>query len=118
MERLNPQDIDAIASKAKDRPKEYIKVGMSSCGIAAGAEEVFAVLVEEAKKRNISIDVRRCGCLGMCSVEPLVEVKVEGLPSVIYGRVNREIAIKIIEEHVVSKMLVNDNIFDLTLKEQ
>jgi len=54
----------------------------------------------------------------MCSVEPLVEVKVEGLPSVIYGRVNREIAIKIIEEHVVSKMLVNDNIFDLTLKEQ
>jgi (2Fe-2S) ferredoxin len=96
--------------------KEYIMVGMGSCGIAAGAEEVFAALVEEAKKRNIQIDIRKCGCLGMCFAEPLVEVKVEGLPSVMYGKVNKEIAVKIIEKHVVSKMLVNDCIFDFTAK--
>jgi len=117
MKPLSPQDIDTIAGQAKQRAAEYIKVGMSSCGIAAGAEDVFKALVEEARKRNIQIDVRKCGCLGMCSVEPLVEVKVEGLPAVIYGRVNRETAVKIIEEHVVAKTLVNDCIFDLTLKE-
>jgi len=90
---------------------------MSSCGIAAGAEEVLAVFVEEARKRNLAIDIRKCGCVGMCFAEPLVEVKVEGLPPVIYGKVTKEVAAKIMEKHVVGKMLVNDYIFDFQVKE-
>jgi (2Fe-2S) ferredoxin len=31
---------------------------------------------------------------------------------VIYGRVNKDVATKILEKHVTSKMLVNDFIFD------
>ena len=53
----------------------------------------------------------------MCFAEPLVEVSVEGAPTVVYGRVNKEIAVKIMEKHVVGKMLVNDYIFDLGIKE-
>lgn len=117
MSRLTKEDIERIAARDKGQAREYIRVGMSSCGIAAGAEEVFAALVEEAKKRNIQISIEKCGCLGMCFVEPLVEVKVEGLPSVVYGKVNRETAIEIIEKHVVSKALVNDSIFDFKVKE-
>jgi (2Fe-2S) ferredoxin len=118
MGRLTKEDIVRIAGSSVSRKdRDYIRVGMSSCGIAAGAEDVFTALVEEAKKRNIQIDIEKCGCLGMCSVEPLVEVKVDGLPPVVYGRVNREIAIEIIEKHVVSKILVNDCIFDFKVKE-
>jgi len=89
---------------------------MSSCGVAAGADIVFNALIEESKKRNIQIEIKKTGCLGMCSVEPLVEVYVEGLPRVIYGRVDKDIAIKILEKHVCGKLLVNDNIFDLPIK--
>lgn len=96
---------------------DYIRVGMSTCGIAAGADEVIAVLNDEAKKRNLSVDIRQGGCLGMCYAEPLVEVSVEGLPTVIYGKVNREAAIKIMEKHVAGKMLVNDYIFDFKVRE-
>jgi NADP-reducing hydrogenase subunit HndB len=117
MKRLTKEDIAKMSAAGNATGGDYIKVGMSSCGIAAGAEEVFAALVEEARKRNIQIDIQKCGCLGMCFAEPLVEVKVDGLPAVIYGRVNKETAAKIIEKHVVSRMLVNDCIFDFKAKE-
>jgi (2Fe-2S) ferredoxin len=53
----------------------------------------------------------------MCYAEPLVEVIIEGLPPVVYGRVNKEIAAKIMEKHIAGKMLVNEYIFDLKTKE-
>lgn len=96
--------------------KNWIRVGMSTCGIAAGAAEVYQTLLEETKKRNLSVEIKKCGCLGMCYAEPLVEVHIEGVPQVIYGKVNKDVAIKILEKHVGTKMLVNDYIFDLSVK--
>jgi NADP-reducing hydrogenase subunit HndB len=117
MKKITRQDLDNISARPKKEPANYIRVGMSTCGIAAGADEVFATLVEEAKKRNIQIEIKKCGCLGMCFAEPLVEVAVEGLATVVYGRVNKESAVKIMEKHVAGKMLVNECIFDFKVKE-
>ncbi len=117
MKKITREDLDKAASGLKKETGNYIRVGMSTCGIAAGADEVFAVLIEEAKKRNLQIEIKKCGCVGMCFAEPLVEVAVEGLPPVIYGKVNREIAVKILEKHVAGKILVNEHIFDLKVKE-
>jgi NADP-reducing hydrogenase subunit HndB len=111
MDKLTPQDLDKINSDAKGMSADWIKVGMSTCGIAAGADEVFQILKDEVKKRNVTIDIKKCGCVGMCYAEPLVEVKIDGLPPVTYGRVTKEIAMKIVEKHVCGKMLVNDSIF-------
>jgi (2Fe-2S) ferredoxin len=116
MSKLTPADLDKMSKLPSDKPKDWIKVGMSSCGIAAGADDVFNFFVEEVKKRNLQIEIKRCGCAGMCYAEPLVEVNVEGLPSVTYGAVNKEVAIKILEKHVISKMLVNDCIFGIDLE--
>jgi NADP-reducing hydrogenase subunit HndB len=98
--------------------RDWVKVGMSSCGIAAGAQEVFAVLQEEIKKRNLPVDVKRCGCLGMCYAEPLVEVNVQGVPRVTYGKVTREVAAEIAEKHLAAKTLVNDHIFETAVHPQ
>jgi (2Fe-2S) ferredoxin len=116
MGKFSPQDIEKINSDAKSPRKNYIRVGMSTCGIAAGADEVYQILCDEAAKRKISIPISKCGCLGMCFAEPLVEVAVEGLPTVIYGHVTKEIAMKIIEKHACGKMLVNDAIFELEVR--
>jgi NADP-reducing hydrogenase subunit HndB len=117
MKKITREDLDKISAKPVNPAVNYIRVGMSTCGIAAGADEVLATLIEEAKKRNIQIDIKKCGCVGMCFAEPLVEVAVEGLPPVIYGKVNKEIAAKIMEKHVAGKILVNEYIFDLKVKE-
>lgn len=113
MDKLTPQELDKINSGAKGSASDWIKVGMSTCGIAAGADEVLQTLKDETKKRNVAIDIKKCGCVGMCYAEPLVEVKIDGLPPVTYGRVTKEIAMKIVEKHVCGKMLVNDYIFEL-----
>jgi (2Fe-2S) ferredoxin len=113
MNKLTPGDLEKMNKAPSDKPKDWIKVGMSSCGIAAGAEEVFNFFVEEVKKRNLQIEIKKCGCAGACYAEPLVEVSVEGLPAVIYGAVNKEVATKILEKHVISKRLVNDSIFEI-----
>jgi len=115
MNKLTPGDLDKMSKAPCDKPKDWIKVGMSSCGIAAGADEVFNFFVEEVKKRNLQIEIKKCGCAGMCYAEPLVEVSVEGLPSVVYGAVNKDVATKILEKHVISKMLVNDCIFEVLI---
>ena len=117
MNKITREYLDNISVNPQKSSANYIRVGMSTCGIAAGADEVLATLVEEAKKRNIQIEIKKCGCVGMCFAEPLVEVAVEGLPPVIYGKVNKEIAAKIMEKHVAGKILVNEYIFDLKVKE-
>lgn len=115
MSKLTPADLEKMSKVLCNKPKDWIKVGMSSCGIAAGAEDVFNFFVEEVRKRNLQIEIKKCGCAGMCYAEPLVEVSVEGLPSVIYGTVNKDLATKILEKHVISKMLVNDYIFEVLI---
>ncbi len=45
-----------------------IRVGVSSCGLAAGAEEVLAFF-----KKNTDIPIEGVGCIGHCYAEPLIE---------------------------------------------
>jgi NADP-reducing hydrogenase subunit HndB len=110
--KLSREALNEIRNQPEKR-EEYISIGMSACGIAAGAEEVYKILVEEVKKRKMPIAVTKCGCIGMCYAEPLVEVKVRGMPVVTYGKVNKDTALRILEEHVSGKKLLNDCIYDV-----
>lgn len=113
MTKLTKEDLEKIKQQAAASGKNWIKVGFSSCGVAAGAQEIFNVLCEEARKHNADVEIKKCGCAGMCSAEPMVEVCVKGLPQVHYGKVDRETAVKIIEKHVCGKLLVNDHVMGI-----
>lgn len=62
-----------------------IRVGLASCGIAAGAATVFAEL--KRKLADSPVTVQPTGCLGMCYCEPLVEVITPTGDSFLYGNV-------------------------------
>ena len=47
-------------------------VGEGSCGLAAGAGRVHAAL------KAAGADVGVTGCIGMCYLEPIVEIREEG----------------------------------------
>jgi len=113
MGKITKEDLENRTRNKKAASTSWIKVGMSTCGIAAGADEVYAVLCDEVKKKNLPIEVKKCGCMGMCYAEPLVEVNLEGTPRVTYGRVSKDVALRIVEKHLCDKMLVNDYIYDL-----
>ncbi len=56
-----------------------VVVGMATCGIAAGARPVLAAFVEEVSKRQLKdVMVTQTGCIGICKLEPVVEVYVPG----------------------------------------
>ncbi|HNW38979.1 MAG TPA: (2Fe-2S) ferredoxin domain-containing protein [Candidatus Omnitrophota bacterium] len=116
MAKLTKNDLEKIKAKRQDDGRDWIKVGMSTCGIAAGADKVYETFVEEVKKMKLDILVKKCGCQGMCYSEPLVEVRVKGMPEVIYGKVDKEGVMKILDKHVCAKTLVKDAIYELRTK--
>lgn len=102
---MNPRDVT--------NKNAQIIVGMGTCGIAAGAKEAFDAFVEALAAQQLeNVLVRQTGCMGLCHSEPTVEVVVPGMPTVVYGKVNADTARKIVNQHIVRKLLVSDHIFD------
>ncbi|MDX9784568.1 MAG: (2Fe-2S) ferredoxin domain-containing protein [Spirochaetia bacterium] len=91
-----------------------IVVGMGTCGIAAGAKLTFDALVESLQKRGLEnkVLVRQTGCMGLCYVEPTVEVIAPGMPTVIYGKMTKDAADELVQKHLVEGKLLDNHIFD------
>lgn len=91
-----------------------IIVGMGTCGIAAGAKQTFDEIIKAVDDNNLNADViiRQTGCMGLCHVEPTVEVVVPGMPATIYGKVDASTAREIVTKHLVGKTLVENHIYD------
>jgi NADH-quinone oxidoreductase subunit F len=66
-----------------------IVVGLGSCGIAAGAQEVLDIFKDELAGEKVDIDIT--SCIGMCYAEPIVEVHREK-ELVRYGGVDTDFA--------------------------
>jgi NADP-reducing hydrogenase subunit HndB len=80
-----------------------IVVGMATCGIAAGARPVLNAIMEEIAKRGLEhVTVAQTGCIGMCKLEPMVEVFMPGKEKVTYVLVTPEKVGRIIAEHVIN----------------
>jgi len=90
-----------------DRKGTRIVVGMATCGIAAGARPVLTAMLEEVSKRNVSgVEVTQTGCIGVCRLEPIVEVYKEGHEKVTYVQMDAEKARKVIADHIVNGKVV------------
>ncbi|MDR1735598.1 MAG: (2Fe-2S) ferredoxin domain-containing protein [Oscillospiraceae bacterium] len=86
-----------------------IVVGMATCGIAAGARPVLAAFVEEVAKRKLAnVSVTQTGCIGVCRLEPIVEVFAPGEEKVTYVKMTPEKAGRVIAEHIVNKQVVSE----------
>jgi len=67
-----------------------ISIGMGSCGLAVGARDVYHAALKYIEEEGLDASVTPVGCMGLCYMEPLLEVHRDGLPSTIYGRVTAE----------------------------
>lgn len=86
-----------------------IVVGMATCGIAAGARPVMNAFIEELKKRNLSdVSVTMTGCIGVCRLEPIVEVISPDGSKVTYVKMTPEKARRVVAEHIVNGRICAD----------
>jgi NADP-reducing hydrogenase subunit HndB len=91
-----------------------IIVGMGTCGIAAGAKVTFDALVKAVDENNLAgkVILKQTGCMGLCYVEPTVEVVAPNMPQTIYGKVDAATAVEIVKKHLVEHTLVEGHIYD------
>ena len=109
-------ELEAIKNKAKNKinvrtnkADKKILVGMATCGIAAGARPVLQAFVEEVAKRGLDdVTVSQTGCIGVCRLEPLVEVFMPGEEKVTYVKVCPEMVGRIVSEHIVNGNIVKE----------
>ena len=81
-----------------------INVGMSTCGLAAGANPVYKAFVEAVEKQEVDIKVVNVGCIGACFAEPLVEIVSYDKPGVLYRNVNPDDAEEILGDYLMGKI--------------
>jgi len=85
-----------------------VAVGMSSCGIAAGARVVLETLSSRVAAKGLPWSVVSTGCNGACHREPLVEIRPAGGGTFLYGNVDEAGAARIVEEHLAGGVPVAD----------
>ena len=80
-----------------------VVIGMATCGIAAGARPVMMAFMDEIQKRQLAhVTVSQTGCVGMCRLEPMVDIVVPGKEKVTYVHVKPEMVPRIVAEHIVN----------------
>ena len=77
-----------------------IRVAMATCGIAAGGKEIMNLLVDTLDRRAIEAVVTQTGCMGYCYAEPTIEVTLPGNEPVVFGDVDAEKAVEIVEKYI------------------
>ena len=101
--------IEQVNLRKDDNIDTRIVVGMATCGIAAGARPVMLAFIEELKKRGIeNVTVAQTGCVGMCRLEPMVEVYVKGQEKVTYVQMNPDKVARVVGEHIVNGKPVDE----------
>ena len=113
LEEIRIRTLDQINLKSTKEGMRRV-VGMATCGIAAGAKPVMSSLLEELKKRNIDdVSVTMTGCIGVCRLEPIIEVLSPDGKKVTYVKMTSEKATRVVAEHIVNGRVC----LDLTIGE-
>ena len=103
-------ELQAIRDRAKEqvqmRKENHgyrVVVGMATCGIAAGARPVMTRLLEEVQTRNLkNVTVTQTGCIGVCRLEPIVEVYNPDGEKVTYVKMTADKMSRVVVEHLVN----------------
>ncbi len=81
-----------------------IKIGMASCGLAAGANDVWLETQRYISGSPHPLTLKKTACIGMCFEEPLMELSGSSLGSITLGRVEPNDIARIIEDYINGKM--------------
>ena len=109
LQAIRNRMIDQVNMRKDDNIDTRVVVGMATCGIAAGARPVMLEFVEELKRRGLeNVTVAQTGCIGMCRLEPMVEVYVKDQEKVTYVHMNPEKVARVVTEHIVNGRPVDE----------
>jgi NADH-quinone oxidoreductase subunit F len=80
--------------------KSTIRIGMATCGRAAGAVDVYDAFKKEIENNGLTVELKSTGCIGLCSQEVIAELEIDGRTRLTYGNVAAETVPSIVEKTV------------------
>ena len=109
LQALKQKAIENVNLRKEIEDGTRVVVGMATCGIAAGARPVMTAFLEEINKRNLSnVVVEQTGCIGLCRLEPIVEIYAPGQDKVTYIKMTPEKVARIVSDHIVNGQVVSE----------
>lgn len=120
MEDLAQARADALKRQRADGKLKpfHIRVGLASCSIAAGAADTLEAINQWIASNSLpdgnssQIRVSITGCIGLCALEPIVQVEIHGQPPVTYGKVTPPVAQRILREHIGKGLIVQEYVVE------
>jgi len=104
LEKLHRYQVPAAPAK------HWVRVGLDTGGIAAGAREVFDALLAEKETAELEVDIRPAGSLGFSYADPVVMFGGAGLPTVMCGAMDPASAAVALKAHVAGDPLPHGHI--------
>ncbi len=77
--------------------KPIIYVGAGTCGLAAGAGETIHQVKKYLKEKGIDAEIIQVGCIGLCSSEPLMDIKLPEKKRISYEKVTGDKVFEILD---------------------
>jgi len=93
------------SKSGKDGIQGEIRIGLGSCCVASGSEEVRKSLERSVAGNGINVHLKKVGCVGMCHQVPLLEMIPAGKDPVLYAHVKPGDVNAIVKQHFKSKGL-------------
>ena len=85
----------------QDSDKTVITVNIHGGSLPVGAEDIYKNLIFQAETRQLPVIVRKTGSLGFEFAETIVQIKRPGEPTIVYGHIDEDDVIELIERAVI-----------------
>ena len=103
LQAIREKTLNRINLRKEEGEATRVVIGMATCGIAAGARPVMLAFMDEIQKRGLQhVTVSQTGCIGMCRLEPMVDVYLPGQEKVTYVHMTPEKVGRVVAEHIVN----------------
>lgn len=83
--------------------KTVIYIGAGTCGLGAGAGKTLKAVNQYIKEKEIDAEIIKVGCIGLCSAEPLMDIKLPGKNRVSFRNVTANKASQILDNILQDK---------------
>ena len=111
LEAIRLATLEQVNLRREHADATHVVIAMGTCGIAAGAKGVLKAFMAEANERGLlNMTVSQVGCMGYCSLEPMVEVSCPDAEKVLYTKVTPDMVGRIVAEHIVGGKPVEEYI--------
>ena len=117
LDQVRAVALEKLQADAKIHPFP-IRVGLASCSIATGAADTLEAINQWIAGTSLpdvnssQIRVSITGCIGLCALEPIVQVEINGQPPVTYGKVTPSVAQRILREHIGKGLIVQEHVVE------